>query len=101
MTLDPPVCTQIGGTRQAIYSTGGRCEMGQQKGKPEDQRTKIIAQIAELSRLLGMIPSDDTIKIQKPLTQNKMVLSDWLSATRNSFLKLSLLTSKELDIQLQ
>ena len=48
-----------------------------------------------------MIPSDDTIKIHEPLTQNKMVLSDWLSATRDSFLKLSLLISKELDIQLQ
>lgn len=69
--------------------------------KNEDQKTKIIIQIAELSRLLGMIPSDDTIKIHEPLTQNKMVLSDWLSATRDSFLKLSLLISKELDIQLQ
>ena len=67
----------------------------------EDQKIKIIAQIAELSRLLGMIPSDDTIKIHEPLTQNKMVLSDWLSATRDSFLRLSLLISKELDIQLQ
>ena len=67
----------------------------------EDQKIKIITQIAELSKLLGMIPSDDTIKIHEPLTQNKMVLSDWLNATRNSFLKLSLLISKELDIQLQ
>jgi len=67
----------------------------------EDQKTKIIAQTAELSRLLGMIPSDDTIKIHEPLTQNKMVLSDWLTATRDSFLKLSLLISKALDIQLQ
>jgi hypothetical protein len=67
----------------------------------EDQKIKIIAHIAELSRLLGMIPSDDTIKIHEPLTHNKMVLSDWLSATRDSFLRLSLLISKELDIQLQ
>ena len=69
--------------------------------KFEDQKTKIITQIAELSRLLGMIPSDDTIKIHEPLTQNKMVLSDWFSTTRGSFLKLSLLISKELDIRLQ
>ena len=69
--------------------------------KNEDQKTKIIIQIAELSRLLGMIPADDTIKIHEPLTQNKMVLSDWLNATRTSFLKLSVLISKELDIQLQ
>jgi hypothetical protein len=67
----------------------------------EGQKTKIIAQIGELSRLLGMIPSDDTIRIREPLTQNKMVLSDWLSATRDSFLKLSLLISKELDVPLQ
>ena len=67
----------------------------------EDQKRKIITQIAELSRLLGMIPSDDTIEIYESLTQNKMVLSDWLSTTRDSFLKLSLLISKELDIQLQ
>ena len=69
--------------------------------KFEDQKTKIITQIAELSRLLATIPSDDMIKIHEPLTQNNMVLSDWLSATRDSFLKLSLLISKELDIQLQ
>jgi len=67
----------------------------------EDQKTKIMTQITELSRLLGMIPSDDTIQIHEPLTQNKMILSDWLSATRNTLLKLSLLISKELDIQLQ
>jgi len=67
----------------------------------EGQKTKIMTQVAELSRLLGMIPSDDTIQIHEPLTQNKMILSDWLSATRKSFLELSLLISKELDIQLQ
>ena len=75
--------------------------MNQSQEKFEGQKTKIISQIAELSRLLGMIPSDDTIKMHEPLTQNKMILSDWLSATRDSFLKLSLLISKELDIQLQ
>ena len=80
---------------------GGKCEMNDPQEKFEGQKTKIITQIAELSRLLGMIPSDDTIKINEPLTQNKMVLSDWLCATRDSFLKLSLLISKELDIQLQ
>jgi hypothetical protein len=61
--------------------------MNQSQGKFEGQKTKIITQIAELSRLLGMIPSDDTIKIHEPVTQNKMVLSDWLSATRDSFLR--------------
>jgi hypothetical protein len=69
--------------------------------KNEDQKTKIIIQIAELSRLLGMIPSDSTINIHEPLTHNSMVLSDWLDTTRDSFLKLSLLISKAMDIQLQ
>jgi len=67
----------------------------------EDQKIKIIAQIAELSRLLGMIPSDGTIVVHEPMTYNSMVLSNWLSATRDSFLRLSLLISKALDIQLQ
>jgi len=75
--------------------------MSEAQEKPEDRKTRILTQIAELSRLLGMIPSDDTIRIHEPLTQDKMVLSDWLSATRDSFLRLSLLISKELDIQLQ
>lgn len=71
---------------------------------PQDQSDKekmeIAVQLAALSRLLGMIPSDDTIQIKEPMTQNEMVLSDWLGATRRSFLKLSLLLGKELDIQL-
>ncbi|MBW1781078.1 MAG: hypothetical protein JRL30_10095 [Deltaproteobacteria bacterium] len=71
-----------------------------QKGS-EGQKTKIVTQIAELSRLLAMIPSDDTINVHEPQTQDKMVLSDWLSATRDSFLKLSQLIGKELDIPLQ
>ena len=75
--------------------------MNQSQENFESEKTKIVTQIAELSKLLGMIPSDDTIKIHEPLTHNKMVLSNWLSATRNSFLKLSLLIAKELDIQLQ
>ena len=75
--------------------------MNQPEENLEGQKTKIMTQIKELSRLLGMIPSNETITIHEPLTQNKMVLSDWLSATRDSFLKLSLSISKELDIQLQ
>jgi len=69
--------------------------------KPEDQKTQIITQIAELSRLLGMIPDENTIKIHEPLTQNKILLSEWLNATRDSFLTLSLLITKELEIQPQ
>jgi len=50
----------------------------------EDLRKEIIAQIADLSRLLGMIPSDDII----------------VSDARTSFLKLSILISQALDIKL-
>jgi hypothetical protein len=67
----------------------------------EDQKIKIIAQITELSRLLGMIPSDSSIDVHEPMTHNSMTLQNWLNDTRESFLKLSLLISKALNIQLQ
>ena len=67
----------------------------------ENYRTKIVEKVAELSYLLGMIPSDITIQVHAPLTEEVMGLSNWLGATRGSFLKLSLLISKELDIQIQ
>ena len=63
-------------------------------------KTKIVEQIADLSRLLGMIPSDDTIAVNEPMTQNTMELSKWISDTRNSFLKLSILLAKSLDLNL-
>ena len=49
--------------------------------KFEDQKIKIIEQTAELSKLLGMIPSDGTIDVQEPMTHNSMALSNWLSVT--------------------
>jgi hypothetical protein len=67
----------------------------------EDRKTKIIEQIAGLSRLLGMIPSDDKVIMREPQTQNELFISDWFSATRDSFLQLSTLIGKELDIRLQ
>jgi len=67
----------------------------------EDQKIKLIAQIADLSRLLGMIPSDSSIDVHEPMTHNSMTLQNWLNDTRESFLKLSLLISKALNIQLQ
>ena len=75
--------------------------MSEPQEKVEDRKIKIIAETAELSRLLGMIPSDGTIDVHEPMTNNSMVLSNWLGATRDSFLRLSLLLSKALDIQLQ
>ena len=50
----------------------------------EDLKQEIIAQLADLSRLLGMIPSDDIT----------------VHEARNSFLKLSVLISQALDIKL-
>jgi hypothetical protein len=70
------------------------------QGNGENRRTEIAARIAELSNLLGMIPSDTSIEVHAPLTDEIMGLSDWLSAARGSLLKLSLLISKELDLQL-
>jgi len=73
--------------------------MSGHKENYEEQKTKIIAQTAELSRLLGMIPSDGTIDIHEPMTHNSMMLSNWLSVTRDSFLRLSLSISKALVLQ--
>jgi len=64
-------------------------------------KTKIIEQIADLSRLLGMIPSDDTVTVNEPVTHNSMELSKWFNETRNSFLKLSIQLDKTLDLNLQ
>ena len=50
----------------------------------EDLRKDVVVQIAELSRLLGMIPSDDAT----------------VRDARDSFLKLSILIGKALDIKL-
>jgi hypothetical protein len=51
----------------------------------EDLKREIVVQIADLSRLLGEIPNDDTT----------------VSDARTSFLKLSVLISRALDIDLQ
>jgi hypothetical protein len=67
----------------------------------KDRKIEIAQQIAALSRLLGMIPSDDTIRLSEPVTDHSMALSDWLNEARKSFMKLSVLIGKELDIQLQ
>jgi len=48
-----------------------------------------------------MIPSDNSIDVHEPMTHNSMTLQNWLNDTRESFLKLSLLISKVLNIQLQ
>ena len=67
----------------------------------ENYRIKIVEKVAELSYLLGMIPTDNAMEVHAPLTEEAMALSDWLSSVRGAFFKLSFLISKELDIQLQ
>lgn len=69
--------------------------------KKSADKTEIIAQIADLSKLLGMIPSDDTFTVNEPMTQKSMELSKWFDDTRKSFLKLSILLDKTLDLNLQ
>ena len=69
--------------------------------KKSADKTKIIAQIADLSKLLGMIPSDETVTVNEPVTQKSMELSKWFDNARKSFLKLSILLDKTLDLNLQ
>ena len=57
----------------------------EQKQNIEGLKREIVGQIADLSRLLGKIPGDDVT----------------VSDARNSFLKLSLLLNKSLDLNLQ
>jgi len=68
--------------------------------KKSADKTEIIAQIADLSKLLGMIPSDDTVTVNEPVTQKSMELSKWFDDTRKSFLKLSIILDKTLDLNL-
>jgi hypothetical protein len=69
--------------------------------KKSADKTEIIAQIADLSKLLGMIPSDDNVTVNEPVTQKSMKLSKWFDDIRKSFLKLSILLDKTLDLNLQ
>ena len=47
--------------------------------EPKNIRTEIEEQIADLSKLLGMIPSDDTITIIEPMTHKSMEISKWFA----------------------
>ena len=87
--------------RREILRMGGECEMNTNKDDFESDKVKIVTLIAELSSLLGMIPTDNAMEVHAPLTEEAMALSDWLSSVRGSFFKLSLLISRKLDIQLQ
>jgi hypothetical protein len=69
--------------------------------KNSADKVEIVAQIADLSRLLGMIPNDDTVIVNEPMTHKSMELSKWLSETRNSFLRLSIQLDEALDLNLR
>ena len=67
----------------------------------KSEKRKIVSRAAELSRLLGMVPTEAGCMLQEPVTGNEMALSNWLDAARKSFLELSLSISRELDIELR
>lgn len=64
-------------------------------------KTEIMRQIADMSRLLGMIPDEGTVAIKNPVTDESMELSAWFAETRDSFLRLSLLIGRALDLPFQ
>jgi hypothetical protein len=64
-------------------------------------KTEIMGQIATMSRLLGMIPVDETNSIEDPYTSETMELSAWFAETRDAFLQLSLLVGRALDLPFQ
>lgn len=70
------------------------------KNQEDAGNPQVSKQTAELSRLLGMVPTVDTIDVQDTLTHESMPLSDWVGMTRDAFLTLSTSISKTLDIQL-
>jgi len=74
--------------------------MHQKTGSADAENPSVESPIV-LDQKAWIMDADDTVHIREPVTQNVMVLSDWLSAARDSFQKLSVSISKELGIQLQ
>jgi hypothetical protein len=64
-------------------------------------KTEIMGQIADMSRLLGMLPEDGTVSVTNPITSEGLTLSEWFAETRDSFLRLSLLVGRALDLPFQ
>jgi DNA-binding transcriptional regulator GbsR (MarR family) len=64
------------------------------------EKSQIMEQIAEMSKLLGMIPSDGSVKINDPVTRVSMELSEWFETTRQSYFKLSVRVGKALELNL-
>ena len=66
-----------------------------------EEKRKILSKIGELAKLLGMIPTDDSVVLNDPLLENSMGLSEWLDDARNRFNELATLVGRALDLQLQ
>ena len=75
--------------------------MGERESVNAEEKKEVVAKIGELSKLLGMIPTDDSAVLNDPLLGNSMGLSEWLNDVRNRHLELSTLVGRALDLQLQ
>ena len=75
--------------------------MREQESVTAEEKTEILTKIGELSKLLGMIPADDSVVLNDPLLRNSMGLSEWLNDVRSHHLELSTLVGRALDLQLQ
>jgi hypothetical protein len=62
---------------------------------------EIIGLIADLSRLLGMIPSDSSVPVEDPVTDQSLELSAWLAESRDALLRLSTKLNEVLDLHFQ
>lgn len=69
--------------------------------KIQFEKKEIIEEITQLSKLLGMNPSNDGTMAIDPVSHNSMELSKWFSDARKSFLKLSVLIDRALDLNMQ
>ena len=67
----------------------------------ETAKREIIEKIGRLSRLLGMIPSDDSITLSEPVTLKSMTIAKWFDESRDLLLSLSLQLDKALDLHIQ
>lgn len=70
-------------------------------GQSSVENAEIIGLIADLSRLLGMIPSDDSVTVKDAVTDQSLELSDWLAESRDALLRLSTKLDEVLDLHFQ
>jgi len=75
--------------------------MGMRKPVSLEEKREIVGKIGELAKLLGMIPTDNSVVLNAALFENAMGLSEWLNDARNRFNELAILVGRALDLQLQ